>query len=198
MLGVLPEVVDMAVMGEAGRRDAVLGLDDLQRLLMQGLVAGIALQNGEGARVVGLDPLHRPLALNLFKPQIGIGRVAGREAARGWSGRGGGGLGHGYRGQAGGGEKRRKRDGGSTDHGQVPENEAGTLTTPSRAASRATLPFCHTGGTRRLNPRRECRAACRTPCSGRRRGRGSGGRSDRRGNAPCAVGSGPGPGAGTG
>ena len=86
MLGVLPEVVDMAVVGEARRRDAVLGLDDLQCLLVQGLVTRIALQDGEGAFVVGLHPLHRPLALDLFEPQIGVGRIAGRETARGRDG----------------------------------------------------------------------------------------------------------------
>ena len=37
----------MAVVGEAGRGDAVARLHDLQRLLVQGLIAGVALQDAQ-------------------------------------------------------------------------------------------------------------------------------------------------------
>ncbi|MNX94957.1 hypothetical protein D3C86_1272070 [compost metagenome] len=84
--GVLPEVVDVAVVGEARRGDAVARLDDVQRLLMQGLIARVALQHAQRGRVVGLDPVRSPSTVDFLKPQIGVGGVAGREARRSGSG----------------------------------------------------------------------------------------------------------------
>ncbi|MNE43613.1 hypothetical protein D3C80_1377980 [compost metagenome] len=105
MFGVLPEVVDLAVVGEARRRDAVARLDDVQRLLMQGGIARVALQHAQRSLVAGLDPIHGAFALDLLQPQIGVGRVAGGEAGRSGRGDGSGGrvgrMGHGGRGSGG-------------------------------------------------------------------------------------------------
>ncbi len=56
------------------------------------------------------------------------------------------------------------------------------------------------GASPRFSPalRRECSAACRRPCSGRRRGRGGAGRRWGRGNAPWPGAAPPAPAAGTG
>ena len=124
MVGVLPEVVDVAVVGETGRGDAVARLHQVQRLLMEGLIAWVALQRPEGGLVVRLDPFHGAVALDLLQPQIGVGRIAGREArSRRGGACGNGGLGHGdgcgSGGEKKGGDGRQRADG----HGCPPTDE---------------------------------------------------------------------------
>uniref|UniRef100_A0A0N4ZZR6 PE-PGRS family protein n=1 Tax=Parastrongyloides trichosuri TaxID=131310 RepID=A0A0N4ZZR6_PARTI len=124
VLGVLPEVVDMAVVCEAGRGDAVARLHQVQRLLVQALIARVALQHAQRGLVVRLDPLHGPVALDLFQPHIGVGRIAGGEARRGRGGAGGNGsLGHGDRCGSGGKGKDGDRRQGADDHGCPPTDD---------------------------------------------------------------------------
>ena len=113
---ILPEIVDRAVVVETRRGDAVARLDDLQRLLVQALIARVAAQHAQRMLIVGIDPGHGALALDLFQPDVGVGRVRGGEGTlrQRRIGRGRG-LGHGARAKGGGNEKRGKR--GGADHG---------------------------------------------------------------------------------
>ncbi|MNS39454.1 hypothetical protein D3C72_717360 [compost metagenome] len=160
VLGVLPEVVDVAVVGEARRGDAVARLDQVQGLLMQGFITRIALQRAQRGRVVGLDPVHGALALDLFQPDIGVGRLAGRKARRGC---GGGGrfrrMGHGD-GCGSGGEKKGGGGRQSADHVFIPqENWAPTEfrrhlgETRGRRQAAEILQACHLSSQRRREPR---------------------------------------------
>ncbi len=198
MLGVLPEVVDMAVVGEAGRRDAVARLHQFQRLLMQRLIARIALQHAQRGFVVGLDPVHGALAFHLLQPQIGIGRIAGREARRGGGDAGGNGsLGHGDRCGSGGEGKDGDGRQGADDHGSPPTDEcfAGHLGDADGGGQASViLPARNLRSPDQISRRRRgCTGSGRRPCSAPRPGRASAGRRSDRETSPCAVGSASGP-----
>ncbi len=91
---VLPEVVDPA-RAEARHRDAVGGVDDLQRLLVQHRVARIGLEDVQRTRILGLGPVQGARAVGLFQPDERISGV-GRGVGHGRRG-----LGRGHRGGEG-------------------------------------------------------------------------------------------------
>jgi hypothetical protein len=65
---VLPEVVDR-VAEELGRRNLVLRVEDLERLLVNGFVLGPGLEDLRRLRVLLLDPGERLLARDVFEPE---------------------------------------------------------------------------------------------------------------------------------
>ena len=71
MIGVLPEIVDLAV-DDAWRGDAVLGLGDLQGVSVENGVARIFLQHVQGLGVLDVDPVHGLFAVGVFEPEVGI------------------------------------------------------------------------------------------------------------------------------
>ena len=71
MIGVAPEIEDAPV-GLLGHRDAILGRGDRERLVIIGLVARIALEPRERARILILDPGERLRAVLVLEPDIGV------------------------------------------------------------------------------------------------------------------------------
>ena len=71
ILGVLPEIPDIATgIGTVG--DTVIGFVNGQRLIVETLIALIALQAREGPVVLTLHPFQGLFALDLFEPDARI------------------------------------------------------------------------------------------------------------------------------
>jgi len=71
VIAVLPEIIDL-VAAEAAVGNAVIGLGDLQRLVVILLVARVRLQDRLGLGIVAVDPVHRALARHILEPDVGI------------------------------------------------------------------------------------------------------------------------------
>ncbi len=84
MLGILPEIIDRA-MDEARRGDAVPGPGDGQRLVVEGRIMRIGLEQRGAGRIVRIDPLHRARRRDVLEPQI---RIFGRRLGNGGEGQG--------------------------------------------------------------------------------------------------------------
>ena len=68
---VLPEIVQ-AVRAETDERDAVLAVEDRQRLGLQLRIARVGLESGQRALVLLGDPFQRLGATGLFEPDVGV------------------------------------------------------------------------------------------------------------------------------
>jgi hypothetical protein len=85
VVGVLPGVVDEAG-AKVGHGEAVGGLEDLEGSGFEGGEAGIGFEDFGGALVLGFDPGHGLVAVDVFEPDVFVGGEIGGAG-------GGGGLG---------------------------------------------------------------------------------------------------------
>ncbi len=67
VVGVLPAVENLTT-EEVRLGDPVLGLGDFQRFGEQNGISGILLQHSRSLGILGPDPRHRPLAVDVFEP----------------------------------------------------------------------------------------------------------------------------------
>jgi hypothetical protein len=67
VVGVLPAVENLTP-DQARVGDSVFGFGDFQRFGEQNGISGILLQDGGGLGILGPDPRHRPLAVDVLEP----------------------------------------------------------------------------------------------------------------------------------
>jgi hypothetical protein len=76
VVGVAPKVVDFAA-ALLGEGHAVGGFGELEGLGVIGGVAGVGLEDFQGAVVLGLDPGHGARAGDVLEPEVFVGGVGG-------------------------------------------------------------------------------------------------------------------------